>query len=52
AEYGNKGEGANTSQRVSWSHQLTAAEAAEYTFEKIFYHESDEKHEWNPYDNK
>jgi len=36
AEYKNKGEGANTTQRVKWSKQLTDAEAKEYTVENIF----------------
>lgn len=35
-EYGNTGEGADTSERVSWSHQLTAKEAKKYTLENIF----------------
>ena len=38
AEYKSKGAGANTLQRVQWSHQLTDAEAKEYTIEKIFLH--------------
>ena len=52
AEYHNTGAGAATGQRVAWSHQLTDEEAAEYTMDKIFYHENDEKHGWNPLDNK
>ncbi|MCF0168341.1 MAG: hypothetical protein HUJ93_06860, partial [Bacteroidales bacterium] len=52
AEYGNRGEGAATKNRVGWSHQLTKKEAAEYTFENIFYHSADEVNGWNPYDNK
>jgi pectinesterase len=36
AEYKNTGEGAATKNRVAWSHQLTAKEAAAYTPEKIF----------------
>jgi pectinesterase len=36
AEYNSRGPGANTSSRVSWSHQLTSDEAAHYTFENIF----------------
>jgi pectinesterase len=35
AEYGNTGPGADVSQRVAWSHQLSAEEAAQYTTEKI-----------------
>ncbi len=35
AEFENKGAGANTSQRIAWSHQLTKKEAAKYTMEKI-----------------
>jgi pectinesterase len=35
AEFENKGPGANTLNRVNWSHQLTKAEAANYTLEKI-----------------
>ena len=35
AEYKNKGEGANTSQRVKWSKQLTDAEAKVYTLANI-----------------
>nr|WP_321357713.1 pectinesterase family protein [uncultured Draconibacterium sp.] len=36
AEYKNTGEGADTKNRVAWSHQLTDAEAKEYSAEKIF----------------
>lgn len=36
AEYNNKGEGAATDKRVSWSRQLTPAEASEYTLKNIF----------------
>lgn len=35
AEYNNSGPGADTSQRVSWSHVLSDEEAKEYTLEKI-----------------
>lgn len=35
AEYGNTGPGADTSQRVSWSHQLTKEEAAKYNVTNI-----------------
>jgi len=34
-EYASKGPGANPSQRVGWSHQLTAEEAAKYTVESV-----------------
>ncbi len=36
AEYKNYGEGAETSKRVAWSHQLNDSESEEYTLEKIF----------------
>jgi pectinesterase len=36
AEYNSSGPGANSSTRASWSHQLTDAQAKEYTLEKIF----------------
>jgi len=36
AEYRNKGAGANTGQRVSWSHQLTDAELSDYSLAAIF----------------
>jgi len=52
AEYRNYGPGAqNLSGRVHWSHQLSDAEAKEYTFEKFFY-EKEDGIVWNPYDNK
>ena len=35
AEYGNTGPGADVSQRVTWSHQLTGEEAAKYTVKNI-----------------
>ncbi|MCJ7448398.1 MAG: pectinesterase family protein [Bacteroidales bacterium] len=35
AEYGNTGPGADTSQRVRWSHQLTKEEAAKYNVTNI-----------------
>lgn len=35
AEFESNGEGASTSQRVAWSHQLTKKEAADYTKEKV-----------------
>lgn len=36
AEYKNTGAGANTSARVTWSHQLNETTIKEYTLEKIF----------------
>jgi len=36
AEYKNRGPGSKPSNRLSWTHQLTDAEAAEYTKENIF----------------
>ena len=36
AEYGSKGEGGKTEQRVTWSHQLTKKEAKKYTLKNIF----------------
>lgn len=36
SEYKNAGEGAETKNRVKWAKQLTASEAEEYTFEKVF----------------
>ena len=43
AEYNNHGEGASTNQRVNWSHQLTATEAATYTIKNVL-------SGWNPFD--
>ena len=52
AEYGSKGPGAATAkQRVKWSHQLSAKQAAEYTFEKVMYQPQDGI-KWNPYENR
>lgn len=45
AEYNNKGEGANTSNRVSWSHQLTKEESKGYTLNNIF-------GDWKPHSKK
>ena len=50
AEYRSTGPGAR-GPRVGWSHQLTAAEAAAYTFEKVMF-QSEDGIVWNPYDNK
>ena len=50
AEYQNYGPGAR-GPRVGWSHQLTAGEAAEYTFEKVMF-QAEDGIVWNPYDNK
>jgi len=36
AEYNNRGEGAATAHRVSWSHQLTKQEAQQVTLEEVF----------------
>ncbi|MRG48256.1 pectin esterase [Chitinophaga sp. SYP-B3965] len=41
AEYGNTGPGASTKDRVSWSKQLSAAEAKKYTIKNIL-------NDWNP----
>lgn len=41
AEYQNTGAGAKTGERVSWSHQLTSAQAKKYTLANIFC-------DWNP----
>lgn len=41
AEFQNTGAGANTAERVAWSHQLKSAEAKKYTLENIFCN-------WNP----
>ena len=41
--------------RVEWSHQLTDAEAAEYSFEKVMFQQSDADNNiapWNPFENK
>ncbi len=35
AEFGSKGPGANSAQRVSWSHQLTAEEASNYSVKAV-----------------
>jgi len=45
AEYNNSGEGSNTKNRVSWSHQLSKNEFNKYTFDKIL---SGSDH-WEPY---
>ena len=36
AEFGSKGEGGKTENRVAWSHQLTKKEAKKYTIKNIF----------------
>lgn len=51
AEYGNYGPGAETKDRVKWSHQLKKKDLADYSFEKVMYQSSDSK-AWNPFDNK
>ena len=50
AEYQNDGPGAS-GPRVKWSRQLTARQAAEYSFEKVMYQKEDGIL-WNPYDNR
>ena len=45
-EYKNNGEGANASERVAWSKQLTKKEAGTVTVDAIFRTQSD----WNPID--
>jgi len=44
AEYHSSGEGANTKERVSWSHQLTNKQAAKYNMQNIFCGNQ----KWNP----
>ncbi|KUG06951.1 pectinesterase family protein [Solirubrum puertoriconensis] len=41
AEYNNRGKGYQPKQRVLWAHQLTAAEAQQYTLQNVF-------RNWNP----
>jgi hypothetical protein len=43
-EYNNHGEGADTSNRVGWSRQLTKKEAQQITLEHVF----SQKREWMP----
>ena len=50
AEYRNYGPGAR-GPRVKWSYQLSDAEAADYSFEKVMFQPQD-GFVWNPYDNK
>ena len=50
AEYGSTGPGADSSNRVKWSKQLTARQAAEYTFEKVMGRGGSAA--WNPFDNR
>lgn len=45
AEYHSTGAGANPSERVDWSHQLTKKKAKQYTIENIF---TTNKSTWNP----
>ena len=47
AEFHNSGPGANTSQRVSWSHQLNAKEAAAFEPQNFLRGTKSEVH-WNP----
>ena len=52
AEYKNFGPGAaGKKERVKWSRQLTAKQAAEYTFEKVMYQKNDGI-VWDPFNNK
>lgn len=52
AEYMNSGPGAaSKDKRVKWSHQLTARQAEEYSFEKVMY-QSQDGIVWNPYENR
>ena len=52
AEYENFGPGAaGKKERVKWSRQLTAKQAAEYTFEKVMYQKNDGI-VWDPFNNK
>ena len=52
AEYQNFGPGAATKkERVKWSYQLSAKQAAEYSFEKVMFQSQDGIH-WNPFENK
>jgi len=52
AEYGSYGPGAaSKKERVKWSYQLSAKQAAKYTFKNIFYQEGDAKL-WDPFDNR
>ncbi len=52
AEYRNSGPGAASKKdRVKWSYQLSAKQAAQYTFEKVMY-QSNDGIVWDPYNNK
>lgn len=51
AEYANYGPGAATGARVPWSRQLTAEEAAQYTFANVMFQEQDGI-VWDPENNK
>ncbi len=46
AEYGCHGPGADSSGRVSWSHQLSDAQAGDYTIDKVMYNSDSDT--WNP----
>ena len=50
AEYGCTGPGAGTSGRVDWAHRLSAAQAADYTFDKVM--DQGDGQAWNPFDNR
>ena len=52
AEYQNFGPGAATKkERVKWSYQLSAKQAADYTFEKVMYQPRDGI-KWDPFNNR
>jgi len=51
AEYRCTGPGAGISGRVKWSKQLSAKQAAKYTFEKVMYQDNDGI-VWDPYNNR
>lgn len=50
AEYKSTGAGAKPSERLGWTHQLTDAQAAEYSFEKIMNNAGYET-PWDPFNN-
>jgi pectinesterase len=47
AEFHNSGPGANTTQRISWSHQLTAREAAAFE-PQTFLRGTNSEGRWDP----
>ncbi len=50
AEYGCYGPGADSSHRVGWSHQLSDAQAQDYTVDKMMYNSDSDV--WNPLNTK